>query len=175
VSRLFVAVWLPPGLTRRLYALDRPARPGLRWTAEDQWHVTIRFLGEMAPDQSLFGALGTAASGLEAVTATLGPHPTALSDHVWVVPVGGLDGLAAAVEEATSGLVPVTGRRRFRGHVTLARARRPGSLAGLPVVKLDGSWEVDAITLVCSHLHPEGARYEVLERWPLGKAGRVGR
>jgi RNA 2',3'-cyclic 3'-phosphodiesterase len=173
VSRLFVAVWLPAELTGRLRALDRPARPGLRWTTEDQWHVTVRFLGEVAADHGLIGVLGTAATGLENVTATLGPHPTALSDHVWVLPVSGLDGLAADVEEATRELVPVTGRRHFRGHVTLARARRPRSFDGLPTTDVSGSWAVDALTLVRSRLHQDGARYEVIERWPLGKQGRA--
>ncbi len=115
-----------------------------------------------------------AARCFEAVSATLGPRATALGDRVWVLPVNGLDGLAAAVQEATRELVPVTGRRRFRGHVTLARARRPGSLAGLPSADVGGDWIVDEMTLVCSHLHPHGARYEVIGEWPLGKEGRVG-
>jgi RNA 2',3'-cyclic 3'-phosphodiesterase len=175
VSRLFVAVWLPAELTGRLRALDRPAQPGLRWTTEDQWHVTVRFLGEVVADQGLTGALGGAACGLENVTATLGPHPIALNDHVWVLPVSGLDGLAATVEDATRELIPVTGRRRFRGHVTLARARRPASFDGLAATDVSGSWTVDALTLVRSHLHQAGARYEVIERWPLGKQGRARR
>jgi len=174
LSRLFVAVWLPPALTGRLRTLDRPARPGLRWTTEDQWHVTLRFLGETAPDLDLMGVLAAAAGGSDAVTATLGPRPTALGDRVWVLPVDGLDGLAAGVLEATRERVPVTGRRRFRGHVTLARARRPGSLAGLPPAEVGGAWTVDTITLVCSHLHPDGARYEIIGTWPLRKEDRVG-
>jgi RNA 2',3'-cyclic 3'-phosphodiesterase len=171
---LFVAVWLPLSLTGRLQALDRPARSGLRWTTEDQWHVTIRFLGEVASDPALMRALDTAATGSEAATANLGPRPTALNDRVWALPVGGLEGLATAVQEATCELVPVTGKQRFRGHVTLARARRPGSLAGLPAAEVGGDWTVDTMTLVSSQLHPHGARYEVVARWALGKEGRVG-
>jgi 2'-5' RNA ligase len=136
--------------------------------------VTIRFLGEVASNAALTEALGAAASGSQAVTAALGPRPTALNERVWVLPVEGLDGLAGAVQEATREVVPVTGRRRFRGHVTLARARQPESLARLPAAEVRGDWTVDAFTLVCSELHPHGARYEVMARWPLGKGGRVG-
>jgi 2'-5' RNA ligase len=173
VSRLFVALWLPSAFTDRLRALDRPVRPGVRWTTEDQWHVTVRFLGPVPSDRLLTDRLHRVAAGFPPLTASLGPRPTALGDRVWVVPVHGLARLAAAVEEATADLVPVTSRRPFRGHVTLARARRPGSLVGLPAAEMGGTWSVDALTLVSSHLHPDGARYEVIERWPLGKGGRV--
>jgi RNA 2',3'-cyclic 3'-phosphodiesterase len=172
VSRLFVAVWLPPALVRELRAVDRPVRPGLRWTTDDQWHVTIRFLGQMISDRLLIERLESVAAGSRLLTATLGPAPTALGDRVWVLPVHGLDGLAADVEEATAELVPPTGRRRFRGHLTLARARRPASLIGLSTAEIGGTWTVDALTLVASHLRPDGARYEVIERWPLAKGGR---
>jgi 2'-5' RNA ligase len=172
VSRLFVAVWLPPALTRQLGALDRPARPGLRWTTDDQWHVTVRFLGQAASDRRLVDRLDSVAGRSRPLTATLGPRATSLGDRVWVLPVHGLDGLAAEVEEATAELVPVTSRRRFRGHVTLARARRPGLLIGLPTAEISGTWTVDALTLVSSHLRPDGARYDVIERWPLAKGGR---
>jgi RNA 2',3'-cyclic 3'-phosphodiesterase len=174
VSRLFIAVSLPPALTRRLRALDRPARDGLRWTTEDQWHVTMRFLGEVSSSGPVREALAPVASRFEDVTATLGPRPVVLGGRVWVLPVSGLDSLAAAVLEATSAAVPETGRRPFRGHVTLARARQPGALTGLPGVEVRGEWTVDALTLVCSHLHRDGARHEVVDRWSLGKPGRVG-
>ena len=174
MSRLFVAVWLPPALTRRLRAVNRPPRDSLRWTTEDQWHVTLRFLGEVPTSGPVGEALGSVASRFEGVTATLGPRPVVLGGRVWVLPVSGLDGLASAVLEATSAAVPDTGRRPFRGHVTLARAKRPGALTGLPDVDVGGEWTVDAVTLVCSHLHRDGARYEIVDRWTLGKAGRAG-
>jgi 2'-5' RNA ligase len=172
VSRLFVAVWLPPPLTQQVRALDRPVRPGLRWTTDDQWHVTVRFLGQVESGRPLIDRLDSVAGGTVPVTARLGPLPTTLGDRIWVLPVHGLDGLAAAVEEATAELVPPTSRRRFRGHLTLARARHPGSLVGLLSAEIGGAWTVDALTLVASHLHPDGARYEVIERWPLAKGGR---
>jgi RNA 2',3'-cyclic 3'-phosphodiesterase len=175
LDRVFVAVWLPPVLTDRLRKLHRPAGPGLRWTTEDQWHVTLRFLGEVGSELDLRGALDAAAGRSPPVTATLGPGPRALGDRVWVLPVNGLDGLATAVQEATRELVPVTGRRPFRGHVTLARARRPGSFSGLPLAEVGGAWIVDTLTLVGSHLHPDGARYEVIGTWALDKDDRVGR
>jgi 2'-5' RNA ligase len=41
-------------------------------------------------------------------------------------------------------------------------ARVPAELAG---VTIDAEWAVDEVTLVASHLHPHGARYEILHRF----------
>ena len=45
-------------------------------------------------------------------------------------------------------------------------------MIGLPTAEIGGTWTVDELTLVASHLRPDGARYEVIERWPLAKGGR---
>ena len=60
--------------------MDRPARPGLRWTTEDQWHVTLRFLGEMetAGEEALRAGLARIAGEVSAVEAAAGPRPRAL-------------------------------------------------------------------------------------------------
>ena len=44
--RLFLAVWPSPEVVDVLRALPRPDTPGVRWSTEDQWHVTVEFLGE---------------------------------------------------------------------------------------------------------------------------------
>jgi len=47
--RLFIAVWPPPEVVDVLRTLERPTIPGLRWTTPDQWHVTLRFIGDADP------------------------------------------------------------------------------------------------------------------------------
>jgi 2'-5' RNA ligase len=88
-----------------------------------------------------------------------------------VLPVSGLDRLAAAVGQVTAGLGPVEDRP-FRGHLTLARARRRGGLHGLPAPDLGGEWPVDwtveEVAAFSSVLRPEGAEHRLLDRWPLG-------
>ena len=44
MPRLFVAVWPPDDVLDRLAVLPRPEVDGLRWTDQDHWHVTLRFL-----------------------------------------------------------------------------------------------------------------------------------
>jgi 2'-5' RNA ligase len=157
--RLFVAVWPSPEVVEAVRAFPRPEVPGLRWTTEDQWHVTLRFLGDVAADlvDPLVAALP--AGGVDVV---LGPATARLGRSILVAPVAGLDDVAAAVLRATAPLVPVVEDRPFRGHLTLARARRapvPRSLVGLP---LAGRWRAARVTLVRSTTAPSGARYEVV-------------
>ncbi len=127
-ARLFVAVWPGPGLMGWLRSLDRPARPGVRWTTEAQWHVTLRFVGPVEAESAaaLRGSLSEVAAGCPPVTARAGPRVEVLRAGIWVLPVGGLEALAGAVEGATASVGQPPPTRAFRGHVTLARTRRPG-------------------------------------------------
>lgn len=165
--RCFVAVEPPPELTSRLRELERPDRPGLRWTRPEQWHVTLHFLAAVDPE-----ALLEAMDGLvwaDPVVAEAGPAPTALSRQVWVLPVAGLDGLASSVAGRTAGLADDLGEdRRFRGHLTLARARDPKALRGLPTPAVVARWSVREVVAFRSELLPRGARHHEIGRWPVG-------
>ena len=46
--RCFVAVWPPPDVIEALGGLSRPPLDILRWSSRDQWHVTLRFFGELS-------------------------------------------------------------------------------------------------------------------------------
>jgi len=169
--RLFIAVDPPEEVVDLLEALPRPAMAQLRWTLPAQWHVTLRFLGEVddAEVPALAGALDSLAGWFgepgEPVEAHLGPAVAWFTGRrVLQMPVGGLDALAAEVAEATApwGDPP---DHPFRGHVTLARVRgpKPGppSMAGGP---LHASWEVTEVVLYSSRLGEGGARYEAVHR-----------
>lgn len=162
-----MAVALPEAVVDLLRALDRPALPEVRWTTPEQWHVTLRFLGDVPDLAAVAGALTTVPERLRAhhgglVRAELGPAAAWFPGRqVLQVPVAGLDVLAAVVAEA---LEPWCGPpdRPFVGHLTLARtrgrARGPLALAGGAVA---ATWEVAEVALLSSHLAAEGARYRV--------------
>ena len=99
--RLFVAVWPPADVLDAIEALDRPARQGVRWTGRDQWHVTLRFLGRVDDVDSVTGPLAGACS-LAAPVAVAGPLTGLLGSSIVMLPVGGLDDLAAAVVALTA-------------------------------------------------------------------------
>jgi 2'-5' RNA ligase len=180
--RLFVAVWPDEELAERLRLLARPQLEGLRWTTRPQWHVTLRFLGSVdaAGEEKARDALAAVAASMPAPVALAGPAPRALGTGVWVLPVEGLEPLARAVIRATRRIGSPPERRRFSGHLTLARSRTRRLPPGLPAPELGGSWRVDELTLVCSQLNQGGARYEVVGTWPLtgqrgGSPGRARR
>ena len=153
-------------------ALDRPDLPAVRWTLPEAWHVTLRFLGGVAPAvvPVVAGALGALRS-CPPVVAELGPATRRLGRAVLVLPVAGLGEVAAAVDGAlvAAGVGIGPDDRPFRGHLTVARSRGRASLpAGLSGTPLAARWVVDEVTLVESILHgSRGSRYTVLERVPL--------
>ena len=51
MARLFVAAWPPSELTADLTGLPRKNRPGIKWVEPENWHVTLRFLGDADPDE----------------------------------------------------------------------------------------------------------------------------
>jgi len=184
--RLFVAVWPSAAVVDELRGLERPARPGVRWTTADQWHVTLRFLGEMEdPDlltsrmEELTSPLQGSATPLQgpatplqgpATVAELGPRRVCLGPAVLCLPVNGLNTLAAAVRAATADLGWPDDHAAFRGHLTLARARRGAGrsvLRHLPVIELQARWTVEEVTIVASALGGTGSAYTIVGQAPL--------
>jgi 2'-5' RNA ligase len=174
---MFVAVW-PDGLTlERLSGLELEPAQGLRLVEPGEWHVTLRFLGEVGADRvpDLVGALRTAAKELpDSIHCRVGPA-TAWpgGDRVLQIPVSGLDEVAPAVEDATRPIVPDGGggKPRFIGHLTVARSkrRRPAAseracLGGIPFAS---SFEVGFFDLVVSQRSPERPRYVTVESMSL--------
>lgn len=172
--RCFVAVWPPPDVVAALAALPRPDVAGLRWTTVEQWHVTLRFLGNV-DEAAARRAFATIDAGTAPVAVELGPATGRFGRRVLHVPASGVDRLAGATLAATAGVGVPPERRRFAGHVTLARARERSGVDLRPLVgtPFAASWTASELTLVASHLGagPGGAaRYEVLASLPLGGA-----
>jgi 2'-5' RNA ligase len=136
----------------------------VRWVPPEQWHLTLRFLGEADED--------VAARALEALratpaTAVLGPRVSRLGRDVVCLPVAGLDALAAAVADATAA-VGEPPDRRFSGHLTLARLRRRAA-CGVTGTAFRATFPVDHVALVRSTLDAGGARHEVVRRVALAR------
>jgi RNA 2',3'-cyclic 3'-phosphodiesterase len=174
--RLFVAVTPPPDVMELVHDLPRPDLASLRWTTPDQWHVTLRFLGEVAAPAAVGDALREVpatlrASGVEDVEATLGAATAWFRGRrILHVPVGGLEAVASAVASATAPFGEAADAPAFAGHLTLARVRRgqtgPSNLAGTPI---SAEWTVEDVVLMSSTLGPEGSRYGIVARVPLGE------
>ncbi len=184
---MFVAVLPPPEALEDLAEFlgpRREAEPGFRWTVEDQWHITLAFMAQVADRHldDLLARLERAAARRTAFDLTVlggGAFPNAGRAKVLYA---GLD--AGAHREELTRLA--TGARaagnkagadadggRFHPHLTLARIGRPMDVTRW--VRLLGSyrgptWSADEIALVQSHLG-EGPRrrprYETVAAFPM--------
>jgi 2'-5' RNA ligase len=157
-ARLFVGASPSADVCDALAALARPEVVGVRYTTREQWHVTLRFLGDVSVAEALDAFARVSFAPAEAV---LGPAVTRLGKSVVVVPVAGLDAIAAAVAEAMDGVGRPPDHETFTGHVTLARLKgraRPPMLSA----PIEGRFTVREIHLVRSRLSAQGARYETV-------------
>jgi 2'-5' RNA ligase len=185
--RLFVSVDVDPLADGVAAAQDRlPDAGGLRFVDPAGAHVTLKFLGAVAPDRldALDAALSTAVAdaGVAPFTLTLGGYGVFPSlDYIGVVWAGVREGsseltaLHEAVERGTTALGFDAADHAFTPHVTLARmddAR--GKAAVQRVVREDdptlGSVVVDEVRLTESTLTDDGPEYETVRRYPLSTA-----
>ena len=169
--RCFIAIWPPAAVLDALGDLPRPAIGTLRWSTREQWHVTLRFFGELSSSDvdracEILDARAASAPGPVAVAG--GPGTRFLGPRLIVWPVEGLAQLAATVETSTAALGEPVPSRRFNGHITLARSRGADLRPARHLLhSLAMSWEVSSLSLVRSQLNPKGALYTELARFEL--------
>lgn len=162
MTRLFIAAWPTDDLVDVLRGMSRKDRPGIRWVKPENWHVTLRFLGEAETDDvaTRLGHLTFAETDVR-----YGPGIDVLHESSIVLPAHGFDALAGEVARLTSDLGTERPRKRFVGHLTLARLRRQGRIPGVIGARLEATQRVSEIALVASTLHPDGPVYEMVETW----------
>jgi 2'-5' RNA ligase len=102
--RLFVAVRPAKDVVDALAALSRPQGTPTRWTTPDQWHVTLRFFGNVDDPSPIVRALEGVMHSFPPLEATMGPRAGVLGQQVVYLPVTGLGDLAAAVVNASARL-----------------------------------------------------------------------
>ena len=166
--RLFFALWPPLGAAEVLRAWARKVRRSTGGSAvrARNIHLTLAFLGDV--DEARLAELKRFPVWGERHALPIEQAGYWLRNRIlWVGP-----------ETAPAPTVALAGRLRdmlaarnfrsestaFAAHVTLLRkASEPEDLPPLP--ELD--WPVDECVLVQSVLSAEGARYQILERYPL--------
>ncbi len=196
-SRLFLAVPLPPDVIaladRTIADLERDGWP-VRWTAPGNAHITLHFLGQIEAEraQILRMALPGIVARQESFalrTADLGVFPKLKRPRVlWLGlygPAHRLHTLRDAIGATLTTYEFELEEREFHPHITLGRVRstRNTRIRDLPAAiraRFERAAESGAVThrnplpipvtevqLVRSHLERDGARYEVVERFPL--------
>lgn len=195
--RLFLAVPLPRpviDLVARTTANLQTEDWAIRWTAPGNAHLTLHFLGEVEPERValLRLALPDLVAQHDAFalrTADLGVFPNMKRPRVlWLGlygPAHRLQALRESIALVLDELEFEPDDKEFHPHITLGRVRNTHNarVRDLPArirTRFDQASEsgevthkrplpvpVEEIVLVRSFLERRGARYDVLERFPL--------
>lgn len=180
--RLFVAATVPDDRLREVADLVAPLRAKLtnaRWSDVDNQHLTLKFLGStpvdlLDPVKQLVAMVAASRTGSEMAMTDLGAFPSRTRIRVlWVGvedPDGLLTSLAGDLDRAFEPLGFPSEGRPYTPHLTLARFKLPVPLkSGFPTLDTSSiaPFSIDDLVLFRSHLSPKGARYEVVERFPL--------
>lgn len=179
--RLFVALNLPKKEKDRIYRAARPLREmemPVRWISPENFHVTLKFLGEISEHRldAVAEALSRVASStrrMDLEISGFGAFPTIRRPRVlWVgvEPSPALRCLKQDVEWALSSCGFDRETRAFHPHLTLGRAEEAngaGAFRGLDDqaagLEYKGLVSVRKVDLMRSHLSKEGARYSVYQ------------
>ena len=184
--RLFAAVPLEEPVRRLIHDVQRELESEnwpLRWVDPDRIHLTIRFFGETpttAVDDLKRVLSGVARRSRATLyqTGQLGAFPSMATPQViWIGLEGRLKSLeqtADLVEKSAKELGFRPEKRRFQGHVTVARVRNDaptieefGAVAEhltLPPIDLPA----ERLQLIRSILSPHAPSYSVLGEWQIG-------
>jgi len=176
--RLFLALDLPSATREGLRPLISERLSGAKWVNPEQWHLTLRFLGEQ--DEKFASALRSAFSDLRFSAFSLRPRglgvfPDARRPRVlWV----GLEAppalftLQKSLEEILRGLGLDAEGKAFHPHLTLARFKSPPGKDLEHFLQKHQSFalppfEVREFHLYSSRLSPRGAEHTREAGFPL--------
>jgi RNA 2',3'-cyclic 3'-phosphodiesterase len=187
--RLFIAVTVPEDIKTEIEKTQAALRRALpkecvRWTKREQFHLTLKFLGNVDAQRvgPLVDGVRAACQGfaaLELRAERVGFFPDLRSPRVVWAGVSDareqLPLLQRAIEAACRDFTAEEAKEHFAGHVTLGRIkglRRAEAevLAGLAsdlAARRFGAWTAAGIDLIRSQLSPNGAQYTTLAAIPL--------
>ncbi|MFC4261020.1 RNA 2',3'-cyclic phosphodiesterase [Marinobacter lacisalsi] len=177
MPRLFLGLALPEPVKKCLMSWSSDI-PGARWQRREQLHLTLCFLGEVAPERvpALFRAL----DGLEAPAFDLEPMGVSCFGDpeqprtLWAG--AGPEDFLRSLHGALCQRLEHSGfrveARRFHPHITLARfSRHQAGPAGdfLKQFRNEAApvFTVDGVSLFLSQPGPDGSRYQQLALFPL--------
>ena len=188
--RAFIAIRVPEAVLAKLAEVQREIKlllppKSTAWTKPDRMHLTLRFLGNVAPTSvpELENRLRTALTGfgkLDLICERLGCFPDLRYPRVVWAWVHGenerLQELHRRVDEAVREFAEKPAEARFVGHITLGRPKqikRPDAerLARFVEAAVDrsfGCWSANEVLVMRSELSTGGSKYHELAEIRLG-------
>lgn len=180
MPRLFTALEIPHNAALSL-SLLRGGLPGARWIDVENYHLTLRFIGDVEGhvadeiagqlDRIERRAFSLTLSGVDAFGGKK-PHT------IWagVAPSPELVALQADIERCCQRVGVAPDPRKFTPHVTLARLKNSGPQEVARYLSARGNFAampftVERFVLMSSRDSIGGGPYVVEEAWPLGTGG----
>jgi 2'-5' RNA ligase len=181
--RLFLAIQTPEFVRAELQRLQDELKQLLpakvvRWTKPEQFHLTLKFLGdvpagEIAALSEAVRAVCAEASPLSLCAEGVGFFPNNISPRVFWVEIKSIDNRLHLFQKELEAVVQPFAEKEetknFAAHVTLARFEtlRRGSvekfMMGVPRDRNFGKWTAHEVELVQSRLLPSGALHAILD------------
>jgi RNA 2',3'-cyclic 3'-phosphodiesterase len=178
MPRLFTALEIPPHVAQSL-AMMRGGLPGARWIDPENYHLTLRFIGDiddaLAHEIALLLGRGRRMSfelRLDGLSSFGGRKPRALVAAA--TPIAPLMELQAEHERLLQRLGLEPEGRKYTPHVTLARLRDSSSHQVAEYLSARGHYrsapfEVSRFVLYSSRASVGGGPYVVEADYPLGE------
>ena len=182
--RTFIAIDLPPEIRETLEAFGKKLQKAdapVSWVKGDRMHLTLKFLGDVAPEliDSIRNAMvevSRRASPLRLKPLGCGAFPSIKQMRVvWVGLHGDFEPLRKLQQEVEKAMIPLGFEpegRSFKPHLTLGRVKGKHRLERLQEFLMSNqsfeaeAFDVTELVLYKSELRPEGARYTPLFRAP---------
>lgn len=177
--RLFIAIPVPADvrnpIRRAQEQLRRCSPPGgIRWTNPDQFHLTLKFLGDVPSDQfaALEKSVSTVCTGFSPLQLTargIGFFPGRHKPRViWAGATDKEDRLSELhrqIDEAMRPFAPADRPGKFTGHITLGRFKPGRKIAlnrllervGVLNDRIFGDWSSEEVEIVRCELTSAGA------------------
>jgi RNA 2',3'-cyclic 3'-phosphodiesterase len=176
MPRLFTALEIPRDAALSL-SLLRGGLPGARWIDVENYHLTLRFIGDVAGHvaDEIAGALDRVRRpafdlALSGVGAFGSKKPHAI--YAGVTPSPELNALQGEIDRICQRVGMPSDQRKFVPHVTLARLRNPSSMEIASYLSARGNFyagpfRVGRFVLMSSRESVGGGPYVIEEAWPL--------
>lgn len=181
--RLFLAIPIPEDVRAELGRLQAQLQPllpprAVRWTKPEQFHLTLKFLGnvpsaDIAALSRAVRAVCDNAPPMRLRAEGLGFFPDNRSPRVFWVDIRSVDGLLAEfqrrLESAVQTFAEKQDTKKFTAHVTLARFETVRNRdterlrAAIAVGKTFGEWTAVEAQLIKSLLEPSGALHAIVD------------
>jgi len=186
--RAFIAVEIPGGIRRAIgdisSALQGAVGPLVRWVPVENMHLTLKFLGDVAPSNvGLLSEMLKAEAGLfpcfDIEVGGLGAFPSIKRPRVIYVGIRApatLEALQRGIESSARRLGYESEERGFSPHLTIGRARQNVTASEQQMIRRAleetsmealGTARVDSVQLYRSDLRPSGSIYTRLYSAPL--------